>query len=180
MNWGMCKILSKSWNTLALSYSFLPPRSETPEKFYLTNNKSEEGIKALGSGKLPPRNEKYYPKWRPLFEYLKTQINEIIQKSFNRPADFYDVDFFLWYVSDKIKKEKSTDIEQPNRKVESSQINKSNQSEKQLSLTDWFEANGFYFDKKQVGGMEKVYLDTTTRLLKSMRVLRYLNLFWKL
>ena len=148
MNWGMCKILSKSWNTLALSYSFLPPRSETPEKFYLTNNKSKEGIKALGSGKLPPRNEKYYQKWRPLFEYLKTQINEIIQKSFNRPADFYDVDFFLWYVSDKIEKEKDT--EQPNRKAESSQINKSNQSEKQLSLTDWFEANGFYFDKKQV------------------------------
>ena len=119
-----------------------------PENFYLINNKSKEGIKALGSGKLPPRNEKYYPKWRPLFEYLKTQINEIIQKSFNRPADFYDVDFFLWYVSDKIEKEKDT--EQPNRKVESSQINKSNQSEKQLSLTDWFEANGFYFDKKQV------------------------------
>jgi 5-methylcytosine-specific restriction enzyme B len=66
-----------------------------PDRFYLLNNASRNGINKLGQGKLPTD----YSEWRPLFEYLRGQIDPIVQQELGRPADFYDVDLFLWWLA---------------------------------------------------------------------------------
>jgi hypothetical protein len=66
-----------------------------PERFYLLNNASRNGINKLGQGELPTD----YSEWRPLFEYLRGQIDPIVQQELGRPADFYDVDLFLWWLA---------------------------------------------------------------------------------
>jgi len=70
-----------------------------PERFYLVNNASIEEIERLGQGSLPERSPAAYPQWRPLFEGLLERIDEVVQKEIKRPANFYDVDMFLWYVT---------------------------------------------------------------------------------
>jgi 5-methylcytosine-specific restriction enzyme B len=66
-----------------------------PDRFYLLNNASRNGINKLGQGELPTD----YSEWRPLFEYLRGQIEPIVQQELGRPADFYDVDLFLWWLA---------------------------------------------------------------------------------
>jgi len=66
-----------------------------PDRFYLLNNASRNGINKLGQGRLPTD----YSEWRPLFEYLRGQIEPIVQQELGRPADFYDVDLFLWWLA---------------------------------------------------------------------------------
>jgi hypothetical protein len=66
-----------------------------PDRFYLLNNASRNGINKLGQGELPTD----YSEWRPLFEYLRGQIDPIVQQELGRPADFYDVDLFLWWLA---------------------------------------------------------------------------------
>jgi hypothetical protein len=66
-----------------------------PDRFYLLNNASRNGINKLGQGELPTD----YSEWRPLFEYLRGQIDPIVQQELGRPANFYDVDLFLWWLA---------------------------------------------------------------------------------
>jgi hypothetical protein len=66
-----------------------------PDRFYLLNNAPRNGINRLGQGKLPTD----YSEWRPLFEYLRGQIEPIVQQELRRPANFYDVDLFLWWLA---------------------------------------------------------------------------------
>ena len=88
-----------------------------PDKFYTVSLPAEQGIKELLDekeiNKVPSKSDpKDYPKWRPIFEYLRVRINEIYkelrdevpkeyQDLFNREADFLDVNLFLWWLFER-------------------------------------------------------------------------------
>jgi len=82
-----------------------------PKEFYLINNASIKGINNLARdekdqkfpdpGTNPTSYFKYYPKFRPVFDYLKERIKLIIEKNLDKEVDYYDVDNFLYFVSEQ-------------------------------------------------------------------------------
>jgi 5-methylcytosine-specific restriction endonuclease McrBC GTP-binding regulatory subunit McrB len=122
-----------------------------PKEFYLINNASIDGLRKLGFGKLPSNDEESYPKWRPLFDELIEKIKPIIEKNLNREVDYYDVDQFLYFVSEQNGKSKNnkTDESQDKNK-ESSNIAetvKESDTKNELTLHKYFQYKGFYFDQ---------------------------------
>jgi 5-methylcytosine-specific restriction protein B len=113
-----------------------------PKEFYLINNASIDGLRKLGFGKLPSKDEKSYPKWRPLFEYLKDKINKVIEEKLGKQADYYDVDQFLFFISEQDKNKESSNIPETNRELESEKQTE----ESKLTLQQYFQYKGFYFD----------------------------------
>jgi energy-coupling factor transporter ATP-binding protein EcfA2 len=102
-----------------------------PERFYLVNNVSIEGMRRLGQGSLPERSPAAYSQWHSLFEDLLECINEVVQREIGRPANFYDVDMFLWYVATHLRDDQQLTNGVP-------------------SLVRYFRTKGFQFDEKQV------------------------------
>jgi 5-methylcytosine-specific restriction protein B len=127
-----------------------------PKEFYLINNASIEGLRELGFGKLPSNDEKNYPKWRPLFDELKEKIKKIVEKNLDKEVDYYDVDNFLYFVSEQNGKSKNnkTDESQDKNK-ESSNIAETGKKlesgkqteESKIALQEYFQYKGFYFDQ---------------------------------
>ncbi|AEH23186.1 hypothetical protein TOPB45_1097 [Thermodesulfobacterium geofontis OPF15] len=142
-----------------------------PKEFYLINNASIKGINNLGINNLardekdqkfpnPGRNPtsyfKYYPKFRPLFDYLKERIKPIIEKNLDKEVDYYDVDQFLYFISEQngdLKKNKSDESQDKNRESSNiAEVGKKLESVKQteiskLTLQQYFQYKGFYFDQ---------------------------------
>jgi len=129
-----------------------------PEKFYIVNDASIEGLKELGkelgTGKsVPGVTEKNYPKWRPLFENLKDKISKVIEDKLGKKADYCDIDLFLYFISKQIPKQKS----KKNKIDESQPINKEKyniketvnelDTENYLTLHKFFQYTGFHFDE---------------------------------
>jgi len=133
-----------------------------PEKFYIVNGASIKGLNELRSVNLSDElkdshiNERNYPKFRPLFEYLKDKINKVIEEKLGKRADYYDVDHFLYFISEQNKEsEKNKTDESQEKYKESSNITETDrelESVKQtevskLTLQQYFQYKGFYFDQ---------------------------------
>jgi len=132
-----------------------------PEKFYIVNGASIKGLNELKLDNIPELNESdvnesNYPNWRPLFEYLKDKISKVIKDKLDKETDYYDVDLFLYFISEQNKKskKKKTDESQDKNKESSNiaEIGKKLESGKQteeskIALQQYFQYKGFYFDQ---------------------------------
>jgi len=133
-----------------------------PEKFYIVNGASIKGLNELRSVNLSDElkdshiNERNYLKFRPLFEYLKDKINKVIEEKLGKRTDYYDVDHFLYFISEQNKEsEKNKTDESQEKNKESSNITETDrelESVKQtevskLTLQQYFQYKGFYFDQ---------------------------------
>jgi len=117
-----------------------------PEKFYIVNGASIEGIKKLSSSseELPSADEideMSYFNLRPLFDELKEKIKPVIEKNLNKQIDYYDVDQFLYFV--KSKKEE-VDKKEEELKIKETT---SRSEENHLTLQEFLKLKGFYFDE---------------------------------
>jgi hypothetical protein len=132
-----------------------------PKEFYLINNASIEGINNLARDpkdqKFPPPGIyqdpyfKFYPQFRPLFDYLKEKIKPIIEKNLNREVDYYDVDQFLYFVTEQngeSKKNKTDESQDKNKEsFNIAQPVKESDAKNELTLHKFFQYQGFYFDQ---------------------------------
>jgi hypothetical protein len=80
-----------------------------PEKFYIVNGACIKGLNELRLDNITELNESNvnennYPNWRPLFEYLKDKISKVIKDKLDKKTDYYDVDLFLYFISEQNSK----------------------------------------------------------------------------
>jgi len=111
-----------------------------PYKFYIVNEASLNGINSLLKNiKLNDKPEDY-PKWRPIFEDLRSLVNEVYKETLGREADFLDVDLFLWWHSEENNDKGEISIERES----------SNSATQPSLLSQYFQNKGYYFDDKLI------------------------------
>ena len=127
-----------------------------PEKFYIVNGASIKGLNELRLDNIPELNESNvnennYPNWRPLFEYLKDKISKVIKDKLDKKTDYYDVDLFLYFISEQNRKSKKKKTDESQNKEKDSANNaetgKESDTKNELTLHKYFQYNGFYFDQ---------------------------------
>jgi hypothetical protein len=127
-----------------------------PEKFYIVNGASIKGLNELRLDNITELNESNvnennYPNWRPLFEYLKDKISKVIKDKLDKKTDYYDVDLFLYFISEQNRKSKKKKTDENQNKDKDSANNaetdKESNKKNELTLHEYFQYNGFYFDQ---------------------------------
>jgi 5-methylcytosine-specific restriction endonuclease McrBC GTP-binding regulatory subunit McrB len=127
-----------------------------PEKFYIVNGASIKGLNELRLDNITELNESNvnennYPNWRPLFEYLKDKISKVIKDKLDKKTDYYDVDLFLYFISEQNRKSKKKKTDENQNKDKDSANNaetdKESNTKNELTLHEYFQYNGFYFDQ---------------------------------
>jgi hypothetical protein len=127
-----------------------------PEKFYIVNGASIKGLNELRLDNITELNESNvnennYPNWRPLFEYLKDKISKVIKDKLDKKTDYYDVDLFLYFISEQNRKSKKKKTDENQNKDKDSANNaetdKESNKKNELTLHEYFQYKGFYFDQ---------------------------------
>ena len=127
-----------------------------PEKFYIVNGACIKGLNELRLDNIPELNESdvnenNYPNWRPLFEYLKDKISKVIKGKLDKETDYYDVDLFLYFISEQNRKSKKKKTDESQNKDKDSantaESVKESNTKNELTLHEYFQYNGFCFDQ---------------------------------
>jgi energy-coupling factor transporter ATP-binding protein EcfA2 len=127
-----------------------------PEKFYIVNGACIKGLNELRLDNIPELNESdvnesNYPNWRPLFEYLKDKISKVIKDKLDKETDYYDVDLFLYFISEQNKKSKKKKTDESQDKNKESfniaETGKESDTKNELTLHKFFQYKRFHFDQ---------------------------------